>query len=80
MVDTVCYLLFFFPGLIAFLVLTWDFFTLSLARGERIVTSPWMPIVYPFKGVMPVATALLLLQGLSELLKSCYAAMKGEWP
>jgi TRAP-type mannitol/chloroaromatic compound transport system permease small subunit len=80
MVDAVCYLLFFFPGLIAFLILTWDFFTLSMARGERIVTSPWMPIVYPFKGVMPVATALLLLQGLSEFLKSCYAATRGEWP
>jgi TRAP-type mannitol/chloroaromatic compound transport system permease small subunit len=51
-----------------------------MARGERIVTSPWMPIVYPFKGVMPVATALLLLQGLSEFLKSCYAATRGEWP
>jgi TRAP-type mannitol/chloroaromatic compound transport system permease small subunit len=28
---------------------------------------------------MPVATLLLLLQGVSELLKSVYAAMKGEW-
>lgn len=78
-VDTICYLLFFFPGLIAFLILTWDFFWISFQRSERIVTSPWMPIVYPFKAVMPVATALLLLQGLSELMKSLYAALKGEW-
>lgn len=79
-VDAACYLLFFFPGLIAFLVLTWDFFWISFQRAERIVTSPWMPIVYPFKAVMPAATLLLLLQGLSELLKSLYAALKGEWP
>jgi TRAP-type mannitol/chloroaromatic compound transport system permease small subunit len=39
-----------------------------------------MPIVYPFKAVMPAATLLLLLQGLSELLKSLHAALKGEWP
>lgn len=78
-VDAVCYLLFFFPGLIAFLFLTWDFFWVAFQRSERIVTSPWMPIVYPFKAVMPLATALLLLQGFSELLKSLYAAIKGEW-
>ncbi|MBX9810750.1 MAG: TRAP transporter small permease subunit [Burkholderiales bacterium] len=78
-VDTICYLLFFFPGLIAFLILTWDFFWVSFQRSERIVTSPWMPIVYPFKAVMPIATALLLLQGVSEFLKSVYAAAKGEW-
>jgi TRAP-type mannitol/chloroaromatic compound transport system permease small subunit len=78
-VDTVCYVLFFFPGMIAFLVVSWDFFWISWERGERIVTSPWMPIVYPFKATIPLATLLLLLQGVSELLKSLYAALKGEW-
>jgi TRAP-type mannitol/chloroaromatic compound transport system permease small subunit len=38
-----------------------------------------MPIVYPFKGMMPLATLLLLLQGVSEFLKSVHAALKGEW-
>lgn len=80
MVDAVCYALFFFPGLIAFAVVSWDFFWVALQRGERIVTSPWMPIVYPFKGVLPAAMLLLLLQGLSEFLKSMHAAIKGEWP
>ncbi|MFZ5558911.1 MAG: TRAP transporter small permease subunit [Pseudomonadota bacterium] len=78
-VDTVCYVLFFFPGLIAFLVVSWDFFWVSFERGERIVTSPWMPIVYPFKAAIPLATLLLLLQGLSEFLKSFWAAKEGEW-
>lgn len=78
-VDTVCYLVFFFPPLIAFLVVGWDYFLRSYMQGERIVTSPWMPIVYPFKFAIPLATALLLLQGLSELMKSVWAARKGEW-
>ena len=77
--DALCYLIFFFPALIAFLFVTWDYFAISYARQERIVTSPWMPIVYPFKFVMPLATALLLLQGVSEFIKSVYAGMKGEW-
>lgn len=78
-VDTVCYLLFFFPGLIVFMVLTWKFFLVSFGQGERYVGSPWMPIIYPFKLVMPVATAMLILQGVSEFLKSLHAARKGEW-
>jgi TRAP-type mannitol/chloroaromatic compound transport system permease small subunit len=79
-VDTACYLVFFFPPLIAFLVVTWDYFWKSFGQGERIMTSPWMPIVWPFKFALPLATALLLLQGISELMKSIHAARKGQWP
>ena len=78
-VDSACYLLFFFPAMIAFLVVTWDYFALSYSQNERNVTSSWMPIVYPFKFVMPLSTALLLAQGVSEFLKSLYAARKGVW-
>lgn len=78
-VDAACYLVFFFPAMIAFLVVTWDYFALSFAQSERNVTSPWMPIVYPFKFVMPLSTALLLLQGVSEFLKSIYAGLRGGW-
>ncbi|MCC6468691.1 MAG: TRAP transporter small permease subunit [Alphaproteobacteria bacterium] len=76
--DTACYLILFFPGLVAFLWVGWEFFAKSLSQGERVVTSPWMPIVYPFKFVMPLSTALLLLQGLSELIKSLHAGLTGE--
>ena len=34
LVDTVCYLVFFFPPLIALLYVTWDYFWLSFMRGE----------------------------------------------
>jgi TRAP-type mannitol/chloroaromatic compound transport system permease small subunit len=76
--DAACYLVLYFPGLIAFLWVGWEFFAKSFAQGERVVTSPWMPIVYPFKFVLPLATALLLLQGLSELIKSVHAGITGE--
>ena len=78
-VDAVCYLLLFFPPLIAFLVVGWEFFFKSWGQGERVVTSPWMPVVYPFKFTIPLATLLLLLQGVSEFMKSVWAARKGEW-
>jgi TRAP-type mannitol/chloroaromatic compound transport system permease small subunit len=78
-VDAFCYLVFFFPPLIALLYVTWDYFWVSFLRGERVVSSPWMPIIYPLKFVMPATCALLLLQGVAELLRSIHAARTGEW-
>lgn len=78
-VDALLYLLFFFPGIGLFLWAGWDFAHLAWIRGERAITSAWLPPIYPFKFVMPVATALLLVQGTSELLRSLYAAWRGKW-
>ena len=68
-VDLVCYLIFFFPALAIFAWLSWEFFLKSYGQNERIVTSPWLPIVWPFKFVMPLATVLLLVQGVAEFAK-----------
>jgi TRAP-type mannitol/chloroaromatic compound transport system permease small subunit len=77
-VDTICYVFVFFPAFAVFAWVGWGYFIRSFAQGERIVTSPWMPIVYPFKFVIPLTAALLLLQGVSQLLKSVHLARRGE--
>lgn len=79
-IDTVSYLLFFFPG-IFFLFL----FGLTEARYswsilETSEASPWRPPIYPLKTVIPLTAVLLFLQGVSEFLKSSYAALRGRWP
>jgi len=79
MVDSICYALFFFPALIIFLFVTWEFFWVSYLRAERSVTSPWLPPIWPLKAVMPVTCALLLVQGIAELLRSIHAWSAGEW-
>jgi len=76
--DLVCYLVLFFPGLIALFWFSGEFFLKSWSQGERVVTSPWMPVVYPFKFVMPLASALLLLQGAAEFLRALRVALHGE--
>jgi TRAP-type mannitol/chloroaromatic compound transport system permease small subunit len=78
-VDSICYVIF-IPALIALLWVGWTFFMRSYGQGERIVTSPWMPIVWPFKFVIPLTAAMLLLQSISELIKSLHAARTGTWP
>jgi TRAP-type mannitol/chloroaromatic compound transport system permease small subunit len=78
-VDALCYLLLFFPGIAVFLWLGGEFAWNSWLRDERTVGSSWMPIIYPLKAVIPVAAALLLLQGVSEVLKCIYALRTGRW-
>ena len=52
-VDLACYLIFFFPAIAIFAWLGWEYLLKSFRQNERIVTSPWLPIVWPFKFMMP---------------------------
>ena len=55
-----------------------EFFWKSFQQNERMVTSPWLPIVWPFKFVMPATAVLLIIQGLSELIKSVRVILAPE--
>ncbi len=79
-VDASLYILFFFPGIFLFFLAGWEYAAHSWEIHEQTAVSPWRPIIYPFKTVIPVTLALLFFQGISELLKSIHAAVKGEWP
>jgi TRAP-type mannitol/chloroaromatic compound transport system permease small subunit len=77
-VDALLYLFLFFPGIALFFWMglqealhSWDIREVSDA-------SPWRPIIYPFKAVIPIALLLLFIQGISEFLKSAYAALNGR--
>jgi TRAP-type mannitol/chloroaromatic compound transport system permease small subunit len=75
-VDLACYVILFFPAIAIFGWLSWEFFLKSYGQNERIVTSPWLPIVWPFKFMMPLSAVLLLLQGFAECVR-CYARAFG---
>jgi TRAP-type mannitol/chloroaromatic compound transport system permease small subunit len=79
-VDGSLYILFYFPGVFLFFLASWEYTAHSWEIMERTAVSPWRPYIFPFKTVIPVSLVLLLLQGISELLKSIHAALKGEWP
>lgn len=79
-VDSALYIIFFFPAFILFFDAGYDYAVRSWAQQERGFYSPWAPPIYPFKTAIPVGIALLLLQGVSELLKSLHAAVYGRWP
>lgn len=79
-VDTLLYLLFYFPGLLVFLWMATDYATLAWIRGEKGMDTAWMPHMGPIKTALPVGVALLIMQGISETMKSYYAATRGRWP
>ncbi|MEL7566304.1 MAG: TRAP transporter small permease subunit [Dehalobacterium sp.] len=78
LIDTIFYVSCFFPGLTIFLGVTTMFAYRSFLMNEKIVTSAWMPIIWPFKMMMPIGVLLLLIQGISELRKSVYAFRHNE--
>ena len=80
LIDFWLYILFYFPGLLVFLYMTIGFVEESIRRGERGMDTTWMPFMWPIKTCLLVGIIFLLIQGISELLKSYWASKKGEWP
>jgi len=79
-IDAIGYFFFFFPAMLLLFYFGWQEASHSWAIGETSDASPWRPIVYPFKTVIPLTAILLLIQGVGELLKSLYAIRTGrEW-
>jgi TRAP-type mannitol/chloroaromatic compound transport system permease small subunit len=68
LVDTVLYILLFLPGMVMFFWLSLDFAAESWGLKERLLT-PGRPPGYFYKTVIPVSIGLMVLQGISELVK-----------
>lgn len=79
LVDAALYLFLFFPGMIFFFLAGWDSAYHSWTIREASDATPLRPPIYPLKMAVPVTALLLMVQGVSEFLKSLYAALRGEW-
>jgi TRAP-type mannitol/chloroaromatic compound transport system permease small subunit len=76
-IDGLSYVLFFFPSLTVLLVLSLHEAVYAWQINELSDQTPWRPILWPFKAVVPLACLLLLIQGISEFIKSAYMARTG---
>lgn len=79
-VDLVLYVVFFMPGMILLYWAAYEFAMKSFGQNETAGDSTWAPIVWPVKMALAAGVAFLVLQGVSEILKSWYAATRGRWP
>jgi len=78
-IDFTLYLLFFFPGMLALFWFGAEIAADSWRYEEVSWNSPARIQIYFFKTLIPVAGALMFVQGVAELLR-CWKAMKeGVW-
>ena len=77
--DLVLYILFFVPGILALVYAGVSFAGDSWRIAERPTVGAGPPI-WPLKMMIPVAGALVLLQGFAEVVRCISCLKTGEWP
>ena len=78
--DLALYIVFFLPGIMALLYAGYDYAALSWRIGERSNVTAEGPPIYFFKTVIPVAGALVMLQGVGEIVRCIVCLKTGVWP
>jgi TRAP-type mannitol/chloroaromatic compound transport system permease small subunit len=69
-VDLCLYPVFFFPALIVLFVVGVQHLAYAWEIGEKTSMTMWRVSMVPFKAVLPVATLLLILQGIVEFIRT----------
>ncbi len=77
--DLILYFLFFLPGVVALTWAGWNFANESLAIRESTFSATPLPL-YPFKFMIPLSGAMLLLQGIVEIVRCVQCLRDGWWP
>jgi TRAP-type mannitol/chloroaromatic compound transport system permease small subunit len=78
--DLVLYIAFFLPGIAALVYAGWDYAGDSWRIREHSNVTADGPPVYHFKAMIPLAGALLLLQGFAEIMRAIICLRTGAWP
>ncbi len=78
--DLALYFLFFIPGILALVYAGYSYAGDSWRIGEHSNVTADGPPVYHFKTIIPIAGALVLLQGVAEIVRCIVCLKTGEWP
>ncbi|HPG60665.1 MAG TPA: TRAP transporter small permease subunit [Casimicrobium sp.] len=78
--DLALYLLFFVPGVFALAWAGYGYASESWAIKEISNITSDGPPIYPFKTIIPLAGAMLLFQGVVEILRCIVCLQTGAWP
>lgn len=78
--DLLLYFVFFLPGIAALLYAGWGYAGDSWRIGEHSNVTADGPPVYHFKTIIPIAGALILLQGFAEMVRCVVCLRTGAWP
>src|ERR1044071_2469651 len=78
--DLVLYFVFFIPGIVALVYAGYYYAADSWHINEHSNVTADGPPVYHFKTVIPIAGALIMLQGIGEIIRCVVCLKTGEWP
>jgi TRAP-type mannitol/chloroaromatic compound transport system permease small subunit len=79
-IDLTLYILFFIPGVIALTYAGFYYAGDSWRILEHSSITADGPPLYQFKSVIPVAGAILLVQGIVEIIRCGICLKQGDWP
>ena len=79
-IDLTLYIVFFIPGVVALAWAGYNYASESWAINEHSNITAEGPPIYPFKTVIPIAGAILLLQGVVEIVRCVICLRQGYWP
>ena len=78
--DLVLYIVFFIPCMLGLIYAGSGFAADSWRIGEHSTVTSEGPPVYHFKTVIPIAGALVMLQGAAEIVRCLACLRTGRWP
>src|SRR5262245_20268984 len=78
--DLVLYIVFFLPGIAALIYAGYHYAAESWQIREHSTVTAEGPPIYYFKSVIPIAGALVMLQGVAEIVRCVVCLKTGEWP
>jgi TRAP-type mannitol/chloroaromatic compound transport system permease small subunit len=78
--DLALYIVFFIPGIAALCYSGWQYADTSWQIHEHSSITADGPPIYPFKSLIPVAGALVMLQGIAEIIRCVVCLKTGAWP
>jgi TRAP-type mannitol/chloroaromatic compound transport system permease small subunit len=78
--DLLLYILFFIPCMVGLIYAGGGFAADSWRIGEHSTVTAEGPPVYHFKTVIPIAGALVMLQGVAEIVRCITCLRTGTWP
>ena len=78
--DLTLYIVFFIPGVVALVWAGYTYAAESWAIRESSNITSEGPPYYPFKTIIPVAGAFVLVQGIVEIIRCVICLQQGHWP
>lgn len=79
-IDLILYFVFYIPGVVALVWAGYNYAAESFAINEHSTITADGPPIYPFKTIIPLAGAALLLQGFAEIARCILCLKNNAWP